>query len=93
MPVFEFTYDLVKPAGEFDYEPLWNELKRLDAHRTQYSAWLINLNNTAREVVEHFKQFVHNDDRLMAVRLRPGDYWYVNAMAGTNEWLKRNPPS
>jgi hypothetical protein len=93
MTVYIFAYDLVNKRSEFDYEPLWAELKRLDAHRTQFSLWLINLNNTAQEVIEHFKNFVHKDDRLWASRVRRSEHWFVNSIGGTNEWLSRNPPS
>ena len=98
MAVFLFTYDLINEQSGFDYRPLWDELKRLKAHRTQYSAWLINLDNTAvevveQEVVEHFQKFVDSDDRLMATRLRNRGYHYVNAKAGTKDWLSKNPPT
>src|SRR5262249_51281670 len=29
--------------------PLWIELKQLGGHRTQYSLWLINVNNAAKD--------------------------------------------
>jgi hypothetical protein len=93
MTVYLFAYDLVNKPSEFDYEPLWAELKRLDGHRTQLSLWLLNLNNGAKEVVEHFRNFVHKDDRLWVTRVRKDDHWYDKAMAGTNDWLSRNPPS
>lgn len=94
MPVYALAYDLVNERkGTFDYQPLWTELRLLGAHRAQLSLWLVNLNNTAKEVVEHFQQFVDKDDRLFASRMRPKEYWYVNAIAGTNDWLAKNPPS
>lgn len=33
MPVYVFTYDLRNESGSQDYEPLWDELERLGAHR------------------------------------------------------------
>jgi hypothetical protein len=93
MPVYAFAYDLVNHPQEFDYEPLWAELRRLNAHRMQLSLWLINLDNTPQAVVEHFKKFVHAKDRLAATRLRPREYSYANAIGGTNDWFKRNPPT
>jgi hypothetical protein len=93
MTVYLLTYDLIKEQSGHDYQPLWNELKSLGAHRTQYSAWLINLNNSAKEVVDHFLRFVDKDDRLWATRVRPGEHWYVNAIGGTNDWLAKNPPT
>jgi CRISPR-associated endonuclease Cas2 len=83
-------YDLVNKKPEAEYQTLWDELKRLGAHRTQYSSWIVNLNNTAKEIVEHFKQFVHSDDRIMVTRLTGVDNYYVNAIGGTNKWLEQN---
>jgi hypothetical protein len=94
MPVFALAYDLINErSGTHDYQPLWDELKRLGAHRTQLSLWLINLNNTPEEVVNHFRQFVDNDDRVFASRMRPNEYHYANATPGTNNWLANNKPS
>jgi len=92
MSIYLLAYDLVNKPTEFDYEPLWAELKRLGAHRTQYSLWLLDLNNTAQEVVEHFQKFVHTNDRLWATKIRRREHHYVNAMAGTNKWLTEHPP-
>ena len=92
MTVFYLTYDLINEKGSHDYEPLWSELKRLDAHRTQYSAWLINLANKPVEVTNHFKKYLDKDDRIMVTRLRKNEYDYFNAMAGTNAWLEKNQP-
>ncbi len=83
-------YDLVNNKPEAEYQALWDELKRLGAHRTQYSSWIVNLNNTAKEIVAHFRQFVHSDDRIMATRLTGVDNYYVNAIGGTNKWFEQN---
>lgn len=91
MPVYLVSYDLVKEKDGHDYAPLWDEMKRLGAHRTQYSAWLVNLNNTPKEVVEHFARFVDRDDRVMAVEMLRGRYTFTKANSGTNDWLKQNP--
>jgi hypothetical protein len=93
MSVFLLGYDLIKEKTGHDYKPLWDELARRNAHRTQYSLWLINLNNTPDQVVAHFQKFVDKDDRIWVTRLRPNEYTYVNAMPGTNAWLQKNPPS
>ncbi|MCI5040018.1 MAG: hypothetical protein MRY81_10070 [Donghicola eburneus] len=91
MAIFVFTYDLRNESGSHDYQPLWDELERLGAHRFQDSAWFVNLNNTAKEVVEHFKGFTDSDDRLFASVLTK-QHWFSNARGGTNAWLKANPP-
>jgi hypothetical protein len=94
MSVYLLAYDLVdeKKNPSHDYQILWDELKRLGAHRTQYSLWLINLSNTPKEVVDHFRNFVDENDRLWATKIFRGEYHFVNARAGTNTWLEANPP-
>jgi CRISPR-associated endonuclease Cas2 len=95
MAIYLVAYDLTKKKPEFDYQILWDELERLGAHRTQFSAWLINADNTARELLEHLKAFVHDNDRLWIVRLTKisatNQFTYQNAMKGTNDWLSENP--
>lgn len=94
MTVYALAYDLVNERKRtFDYQPLWDELKRLGAHRTQLSLWLLNVTNTPTEVVEHFQKFVDADDRIFVSRMRPKEYAFVNAMPGTKNWLASNPPS
>lgn len=92
MAIYLLSYDLVKETSSFDYKPLWAELRRLNAHKTQLSAWLINLTNTPKEVADHFQGFMDNDDRLWVTRVRAAEHWYFNALEGTNDWLKANPP-
>jgi len=89
MATYTFSYDLIKRK---DYQTLWNELGRLGAHRTEASYWLVNVNNTAKQLHDHLKQFVDNDDRLWVSEFTT-NYWYSNALAGTNDWIKNNPPT
>jgi hypothetical protein len=92
--VYLLAYDLVKEKKnpQHDYQILWDELERLGAHRTEYSVWLVNLNNTPQQVVAHFQQFVDDNDRLWATRVFKHNNHYVNAIGGTNAWLAANPP-
>ena len=94
MSVYLLSYDLVeeKKNAKIDYEKLWAELKRLGAHRTQLSVWLISLNNTPSEVVDHFRKFVDYNDRLWATKIFKDEYHYVNAMNGTNKWFAAKIP-
>jgi CRISPR/Cas system-associated endoribonuclease Cas2 len=94
MSVYLLSYDLVeeKKNAKVDYERLWTELKRLGAHRTQRSVWLINLNNTPSDVLDHFKGFVDHNDRIWVTKVFKGEYTFVNAMKGTNDWIAANPP-
>ena len=93
MAIYTFSYDLVNENGGYDYEPLWSELKRLGGHRVQQSSWLLNLNKTPKEVIDHFKALTDSDDRLWVSSVRSKEYWYTNAMSGTNDWLKQNKPT
>ena len=91
MAIFVFGYDLVNEQGSSaDYQELWDELERLGAHRIQESLWVVNLDNTAKEVVDHFKNFVDDNDRLWASVVTPRQYHYVGAKAGTNNWFSSN---
>ena len=92
MAIYLLAYDLInEKKGTHDYQPLWDELERLKCHRTEYSLWLCNLNNTPAQVRDHFKQYVDSDDRIWVTKLRPNEYTYSNATNGTNEWIKKNP--
>jgi hypothetical protein len=89
--VYLVSYDLVNESRSVEsYEPLWDEMKRLGAHRTNYSLWLVNLTNTAEQVLAHLRQFVDKDDRIWVAQLT-SLHTYCNAIAGTNAWLKGNP--
>lgn len=91
MPPYVVAYDLVKEKDGHDYQPLWDELKRLKGQKTQYSVWLVAASNTAREVHDHIKQFIDSNDRLWVTELTKNHY-FSNAMAGTNKWIENNPP-
>jgi hypothetical protein len=92
MTAYHLVYDLRNESGSQDYEPLWAELRRLKAHRTQYSMWLVNASNSAKELHDHFKKFLDKDDRIWVSEITKS-YHYSNAIAGTNDWLAKNPPS
>lgn len=89
MTTYTVSYDLIKRK---DYETLWAELGRLGAHRTQASYWLVAVNNSAKELHDHLKTFVDADDRIWVSELTKNHH-FSNALAGTNDWLKRNTPS
>lgn len=90
MAIFVLSYDLKAPGR--DYKPLVDELKRLDAHRTLDSFWLINVDNTARDLLEHFKSFLDESDALWVLELTKA-HTFTNAKAGTNDWIRDNPPA
>lgn len=89
MTTYLISYDLINRK---DYPKLWDELERLGAKRTLESLWLINLNNTPTEILEHFSQFIDDDDKFWIAELTK-KHTFKGAKAGTNNWLKENPPS
>lgn len=88
MSVYAISYDLVHYKSEEDYRVLWDELERLKAHRTQLSMWLCDLTNSADEILQHLKKFVHDDDSIWVIRLNIGQFDYKRARPGTVDWLK-----
>ncbi len=90
MTDYVVSYDLKKPGQ--NYQPLWDELARLGAHRTLESLWLLNVKNTSKEIVDHLKKFVDANDAIWALELT-SNYYYANAKAGTNDWINKNPPA
>src|SRR3546814_19677 len=89
MTTFTVTYDLIKTK---DYKKIWDELERLGGHRTCESYWLVSVNNTAKELADHLKKYMDSDDRVWVSELTKNHH-YSNAKAGTNDWLKKNPPA
>ena len=92
MPPFLVTYDLVKEETSEDYKPLIDDLKERGAHRYQASCWLVNLNNTADEVFDHYKAFLDSNDKLLVSELTWNNKQERN-FKGTNDWIKNNPPT
>jgi hypothetical protein len=93
MTVFLLTYDLRKKATPTQYQRLWDELKRLGAHRILESAWLINLSDSGNAVVRHFRTFIDQNDGIFITIIRKNEHWYIGENTGTNDWLAKNPPS
>jgi hypothetical protein len=87
MALFVVTYDL-KKKDEFDYQKLWDAFDEADSVKFQESDYFVSDDKTPYEVLNHFKQFVHEDDRLLVTQLdetrKPK---YTNALKGTNDWV------
>lgn len=89
MTTFVVSYTLKRPGQ--DYETLWDELGRLDGQRALEALWLVNVNNTAKEVHDHLKGYVDANDRLWVSELT-AKRAVTNAIVGTSDWLRNNPP-
>ncbi len=93
MPIFLLSFDLSHEDGLPYYEEFRKELTRFHAHRVLSNACLINVNTAdPKRLVEILKPKTDDKDRLMATRMDPTSYWYLNTLPGTNDWLKENPP-
>ena len=88
MALFAVSYDLVKNK---DYQELWDEMKRLGAHKALLSLYLLNLSNEEPdEVRDHFANFIDSDDRLLVIKLT--DASASRCFKGTNAWIEANCP-
>lgn len=89
MTSFTLSYDLIKNK---DYKLLIDELKRLGAHRSQESFWLMAYNGTAKGLHDHLRNFMDGDDKLWVSELTRNHH-YTQANSGTNAWIAQNPPA
>lgn len=89
MTIYVVTYDLKKPGQ--NYKDLYDALDEMGAHRALESFWLVNVANTAKELHDYLKERVDGNDRIWVSELTKKRH-YSNAKAGTNDWLKGNPP-
>ncbi|WP_192925498.1 CRISPR-associated protein Cas2 [Sinorhizobium medicae] len=92
MTSYVVTYDLNGDEDSSAYKPLINEIKRLGGHKYQFSAWLINVSNTAEELHDHLKKLMDKDDSLWVSEMVKNRHC-SGAKAGTNNWIKENPAS
>ncbi|MGA6984818.1 MAG: hypothetical protein WBZ01_02085 [Terriglobales bacterium] len=66
MSVFIVSYDLRKP--DYNYDPLYEALDKIEAKHIQDSVWGVNTSSTATDVFDYLRQFLHNEkDRLFVV--------------------------
>jgi CRISPR associated protein Cas2 len=79
MALYFISYDLRKQQ---DYQPLYNELKKLQAVKIMESTFCLNMHNTScTMLMDHFKEFIDFEDGLM-----------VHAVANwASRFMKRTP--
>lgn len=66
MAVFLISYDLRKP--DYNYEPLYAALRKVNAKHVQDSVWGINTTSSAAVVFDYLWQHMHSEkDRLFVV--------------------------
>ena len=80
MAVFIISYDLRKP--DFDYNPLYKALAKIEAKHVQDSVWGIRTKSSAEVVFDYLWQHMHNEkDRLFVIPFdKEQEYKSQNAM-------------
>lgn len=84
MAYFAVEYQL---NNQKDYQPLWDEMKRLNAHKPMRSVYLLDVDlDTAEQMKDHLRQFVDEDDMIFAVEItrQPAAY---KCYKGTKAWI------
>jgi len=77
MALFTLSYDLRKQR---DYQPLYDELKTLNAVRVLESLWAIErVGINCIGIRDYFKQFVDKDDGLFVAEVTDWATWRVIA--------------
>lgn len=89
MSIYIIAYDIKNNSGSFDYDKLISNLEENGCHRIQYSTWLGNFSNSAKQVHDHFKEFLDSDDGLAVMEITNNRH-YSGAKPGTNDWFKNN---
>ncbi|MDG1286678.1 MAG: hypothetical protein P8P30_03830 [Rickettsiales bacterium] len=85
MPFYAITYDL---NNEKNYPKIQKEFEKLNSHKAAYSFYLVKNTASTKQMLEHFKQFVDEDDTLVVVRI--DDVESYRPLKGTNDWIKQN---
>lgn len=87
MALFLISYDL---HNRRNYQPLWDALKGVGAHKALESLWLVNLNNTAQQVLDWISEFGDSDDSFFVTIVSKNTTARLRNNAGTTEWLNSN---
>jgi hypothetical protein len=88
MAFFVVNCDL-RRKDEFDYQELWDEFERLGAVKYQKSDYFLSVANTADEIRDYFKRFVHEDDSLMVIEFEKKPK-FTKSVKGTNAWIEKH---
>jgi hypothetical protein len=68
------SYDLLKPGR--NYQPLWDELKRLGAKPVLRSQWVMRSASSAYDLVNHLVKYIDANDKMIANELNSNIAWY-----------------
>jgi len=90
MAYFAATYDLIE-KDEDQYQDLWDELKRLQAHHYQESCWFVDRDCTTKPLRDLLESHIEDDDMLMVIRFSTRPRW-TKAKLGTKAWVDARFP-
>lgn len=83
MALFFLSYDL---RNERNYQTLYDELEKFNAVRMLESNWCFKrINTNASGLIDHFKQFIDEDDGLMISQVED---WASRSTDGNPNQLK-----
>ncbi len=80
MAVYLISYDLLNKATFGEYEDLIAELERMGARKVLFSEWMLRSGDTAMDIVNHLRKFVHNYDRIMVIAVDMSNGAIANLM-------------
>lgn len=85
MALYAISYQL---NDEKDYQKLWDEFDRLDAHKVMKSFYFLDVSNdSTSEVRNHFLEFIDDDDTICVVKMKVRPRHRMG-YEGTNDWIK-----
>ena len=92
MAVHLLTYDLVPPGQ--DYPNLLDELRRIGAVRLQKSVWLVEVPQTAEQLLTAIWSYLDSNDRLFVLSIQPEAYEWIGKrmLPPSAAWLKARRP-
>lgn len=83
MALFAVSYQL---NDKKDYPKLWAEMTRLKGLKVMRSFYFLDLSTTAKDLRDHLKTFIDNDDAIAVVPFDQRPYHHM-AYQGTNDWI------
>lgn len=84
------TYDLIKTK---DYPKLYEGIKSSATGGWAHilgSVWIVNSDKTSKEMVEHIKQHMDNDDKLFVAPIDTSKWCSINLPQEKVDWLKQS---
>jgi len=74
MRVYLVSYDLVAPGR--NYQPLWDELKRLGAKPVLKSQWVMRNSSSAYDILVHLVKYIDANDKMIVTEVTSNSAWF-----------------